>query len=426
MHIAAKRCGQKGAVLLVFMLIILAGSSYMLISRLNENSLQYIRDTSTETALSKAKQALLFYAMNYPELRAPTEKGPGFLPCPDRNNDGNPASNCTFNPDTSTYTTIGRLPFRILGLADIRDSSGERLWYAVSDNFRNTQSNDAVINSDTPGRLTVDGMGDVVAVIIAPGIPVTGQDSRPSDNDSSEYLEEVNAEDDKQSFVRTGGDKFNDRLMTITRAELMQVVEQRVINEVRSILSQYNDDYLAYPWLAPFADPKADSRRLTGIAKAGSNSTTLIDTANDFVEWGVTAGDVVRNITDGSIGFVSSVDNSSQLTVTGMSLGIGDDFEENDIYHIQLTNVPTLFSGTATAGSSGLVLEDTAKDFDNLRVAAGDIFENVTDGSSGMITSVDDDQITVASLSSGSIDSGDSYLIRTNSGIATASSVTML
>ncbi|MCZ6526604.1 MAG: hypothetical protein O6928_08670, partial [Gammaproteobacteria bacterium] len=65
MHIAGRRSGQKGAALLVFMLIILTGASYMLISRLNENSLQYIRDTSTETALSQAKQALLFYAMNY-------------------------------------------------------------------------------------------------------------------------------------------------------------------------------------------------------------------------------------------------------------------------------------------------------------------------------------------------------------------------
>jgi len=425
MHIAAKRCGQKGAVLLVFMLIILAGTSYMLISRLNENSLQYIRDTSTATALSQAKQALLFYAMNYPELRAPTEKGPGFLPCPDRNNDGNPASNCTFNPDTSTYTTIGRLPFRILGLADIRDSSGERLWYAVSDNFRNTQSNDAVINSDTPGRLTVDGMGDVVAVIIAPGIPVTGQDSRPSDNDSSEYLEGDNATDDDQSFVSTAGGIFNDRLVTITRAELMQVVEQRVINEVRSILSQYNDDYLAYPWLAPFADPKADSRILHGAHTGSDDAATLTDTNTDFTKWGVKKFDIVRNVTDGSLSIVTGI-TATTLTVTNIDLGnaINDnDFDTEDEYYIVSMDTAEKINDSANITSSGLTLVDDDQKFVTLGVMPGDIIDNITDGSSGMIESVSSEStIVVKSLCCGTdndFDNDDKYQIRSYTGEST-------
>lgn len=400
----------------------------MLISRLNENSLQYIRDTSTETALSKAKQALLFYAMNYPELRAPTEKGPGFLPCPDRNNDGNPASNCTFNPDTSTYTTIGRLPFRILGLADIRDSSGERLWYAVSDNFRNTQSNDAVINSDTPGRLTVDGMGDVVAVIIAPGTPVTGQVSRPSDNDSSEYLEEVNAEDDKQSFVSTGGDKFNDRLVTITRAELMQVVEQRVINEVRSILSQYNDDYLAYPWLAPFADPKADSRILHGTHTGLDDAAILTDTNTDFKKWGVKKFDIVRNVTNGSLSIVTGKTETT-LTVANIDLGGAsnvNDFDEGDEYYIVAMDTAKKIDEKANITSGGLTLVDDNQKFVTLGVVPGDIIDNITDGSSGIVESVSSEStIIVKSLSGGTdndFGNDDKYQIRSYTGESTNTS----
>lgn len=94
-----------------------------------------------------------------------------------------------------------------------------------------------------------------------------------------------------------------------------------------------------------------------------------------------------------------------------------------------MVNVLTVFSGTATAGSSGLVLEDDTKDFDDIRITAGDIIENVTDGSSGMIASVDDDKITIASLNGGTendIDDNDVYRIRTNSGTVTSASATTL
>src|SRR3990172_8283891 len=91
---------QSGAVLLAFMLILVTGTSYLLLNRLNNYS-TYARDTETQIALLEAKKALLSYAMNYPELRSPTEKGPGFLPCPDQNNDGNP-TNC----GTSATTTM--------------------------------------------------------------------------------------------------------------------------------------------------------------------------------------------------------------------------------------------------------------------------------------------------------------------------------
>ncbi|MCZ6526521.1 MAG: hypothetical protein O6928_08230, partial [Gammaproteobacteria bacterium] len=337
----------------------------------------------------------------------------------------NPASNCTFNPGTSTYTTIGRLPFRILGLADIRDSNGERLWYAVSDNFRNTQSNDAVINSDTPGRLTVDGMGDVVAVIIAPGIPVTGQDSRPSDNDSSEYLEGDNATDDDQSFVSTAGGEFNDRLITITRSELMRQVEIRVLAEVRAVLSQYNNVYGAYPWLSPFADPKADSRILSGTHTGSNNVTILTDSSTDFNKWGVKNFDIVRNVTDGSLSIVTGI-TATTLTVTNIDLGNAsndNDFDTEDEYYIVSMDTAEKIDDSANITSSGLTLVDDDQEFVILGVVPGDIIDNITDGSSGIVESVSSEStIIVKGLSGGTdndFDNNDNYQLRSYTGEST-------
>ena len=84
----------QGAALLAFMLALIAGSSWLLLSDLNGHTQVYNRRAGSGLALNQAKQALLSYAMNYPDLRANPEKGPGFLPCPDRNNDGRPETNC--------------------------------------------------------------------------------------------------------------------------------------------------------------------------------------------------------------------------------------------------------------------------------------------------------------------------------------------
>src|SRR3990172_9535438 len=251
---------QSGAVLLAFMLILVAGTSYLLLNRLNDYS-TYARDTETQIALLEAKKALLSYAMNYPELRSNVEKGPGFLPCPDHDDDGNPQTACTFNAGDDKYTTFGRLPYRILGLSNLTDSSGEYLWYAVSNNFKNTQSDETVLNSETPGLLSVNNADgstetDIVAVIIAPGEPLEDQNGRRGVDESAakamspkklylvadQYLEGSNADYNNTVFEISSGDEFNDQVITITRQELMEVVEKRVIGEVKKILTEYKED----------------------------------------------------------------------------------------------------------------------------------------------------------------------------------------
>ncbi len=402
----------QGAALLAFMLALIAGSSWLLLSDLNGHAQVYNRRAGSGLALNQAKRALLSYAMNYPDLRDNPEKGPGFLPCPDRNNDGRPESNCA----ATTGTTLGRLPFAILGLDDPRDSSGERLWYALSPDFRNTRSNHAVINSETPGQFSVDGARDVVAVVMAPGAPVAHQYRRPSNN-VADYLEGENTGVADGRFSTAAG---NDQVTVITRAELMAVVERRVLNEVRAVLARYRADHSAYPRPAPFADPHADNRVLRGSHTGNNNADTLTDRRRDFIDWGVGANDLVRNVTDGSIAVVTTVRRNT-LELDGLAAGEENDFDRGDIYFIELRGLAAHLTGTAGAGSSGLILKDSGRDFRDTDVVPGDVVENLNDGSSGTVAAVERTVLTLGRLSGGmenDIDFGEDYRLRSNRGTA--------
>ncbi len=449
--------GQGGIALLVFMLVLLVGSSYMLLTRLNEYAQTYARDTQTRLALLKAKKALLNYAMNYPELNNHPERGPGYLPCPDEGpdpvptptptsytdslNDGVAETNCS----DSSGSTFGRLPYADLGLPVLTDSSGERLWYGVSQNFKLNQPSTNILNSETPGTICVDGTGptcaggtgDVVAVIIAPGEPLPNQKSRHGTAElnallnhqlytmADQYVEGENAVTGDATYVTTGSGEFNDQVVTITRAELMQYVQKRVLAEAGNALASYQNSTGKYPALAPFADPKADARWVQGTHSGNDSSASLVDSSAEFADWGVSSGDLVWNISDGSVGKVTGVSANTLTIGAGMSGGTRNDFDNGDEYLVELNKPAAILSGTATSGSSGTTLEDTAGDFSAPLVAPGDIVDDVTDGSSGRVDSVDNDSLTVAKLSGGANNAftpGDDYRIRNNAGIATSGS----
>ncbi len=249
---------QNGVVLLAFLLIFIVGTTFTLIAGLNRQSAQANQQQQTALALAEAKATLIGYAATYPDNINPAS-GPGYLPCPDVTNDGEPRTACALATDTH----VGRLPWNYLGIGNLRDGSGERLWYAVADNFRYSPQL-VPLNSDTLGQLTVDTtMTDIVAVIIAPGTPVGAQAGRAAaPNDRTNYLEDDNADADV-GFVTQAAGVFNDRVAIITRAELMVAVERRVLGEAANALNNYRQDPdrdavpgpLAFPWLSPFADP---------------------------------------------------------------------------------------------------------------------------------------------------------------------------
>lgn len=431
----------------------------MLLSKLNQHTKPYVRDVQTQKALNEAKRALISYAVNYPELNNRPDRGPGYLPCPDQGPnqtpnpmpgqyddsliDGIKQENCSAN----TGSTLGLLPFADLGLSDLRDSSGERLWYAVSQNFKHHQNVTHVINSETPGLITVDDLDDIVAVVIAPGPPI-GSQNRRGDSDyqalidrefyrvASNYLEDANAitGGGVQEYVTASSDDsdFNDRLVFITRQEIMSAIELRVVNEVRRVLANYYDQNEAYPWLAPFTDndpvgdPKAGGRLLWGTAGNDSGASTLNDSTADFIQAGVQSGDIVWNLTNGAWVVVGSVANSNQINLNELTFGGNYSFDVGDEYYIDTRNSADSLRGTASVGTAGLILNDANKNFEQLGILPGDVID-IIDGSSdpaasGMIASVSGDQLVISSLSEiGELSEGMQYRIRSNLGIATSS-----
>lgn len=157
---------QQGVALLILLALlgIVVIGVLLTIARSSAEAVE--REKRTTEALAKAKEALIAYAVSVqPDTSA---KRPGDLPCPDLNNDGDttlPEATCT-----TPSQRIGRLPWKKLGIGDIRDGNGERLWYALSTNFQRTTVNQCpavggsgCLNSETPGTLTVrDNRGNIL------------------------------------------------------------------------------------------------------------------------------------------------------------------------------------------------------------------------------------------------------------------------
>ncbi len=422
--------------MLAFVLVMIIGSSYLLVRAFNTNTPKLVATEQAAYKLKLAKQALIGYAVTYPDNVNP-EEGPGYLLCPDTNGDGLAETNCS-------GAAIGRFPWKTLELTDVYDASGQTIWYALSENYRYGPNKRIPLNSETPGTLTVDGVGDYVAILFAPGAPVTGQTRTLGSNNVSDFLDGENNDGDTD-FVTTlpspnvkqldgvydtnGNLVFNDRLLTISRDELMQAVEKRVLGEFSQILSNYFASYNAYPWLTSFADPKSLVRQIQGQADSGSTATVLIDSTQDFQQLNVRINDIVYNTTDGSIGLVASnPTQADRITVTALYQGAENDFDENDDYIIISRDRNTPYVGVASGGSVGLVLEDVTKDFAELAIAPGDVLENLTDGSSGIIDDISGNTITVSSLTGGATNQFsnlDDYMIRSNYGSHSGASGTL-
>jgi hypothetical protein len=119
--------------------------------------------------------------------------GPGYLPCPDLDDDGWAEATCgSLSGDSGQAQRLGRLPWKTLGLPDLRDGDGERLWYAVSSKYKGLLNCGAsrgcvdmtpaaalgtITVRDPTGALLHDGTsgdalaasGGAVAVVFAPG-----------------------------------------------------------------------------------------------------------------------------------------------------------------------------------------------------------------------------------------------------------------
>ena len=250
---------QKGLALLI-LLALLGIIATVLILRITASATDTVdQDRQSVLAMGAARQALIARAVI-------DQASPGSLPCPDVNNDG-VADPEPLPPGGACAAYIGRLPWQTLGLPDLRDGYGERLWYVLSPSFRRDALN-APINSDTPGQLTVTGLAplnNVIAIVFSPG-PAIGAEQRDaaSQNAVANYLEGSNATGSPGppgNFTYDGlqlSGTFNDRLLPITSDMLFPEVERRVAREARKCLEQFSQQPPAnnrYPWAARLIDP---------------------------------------------------------------------------------------------------------------------------------------------------------------------------
>ena len=238
------------------------------VTNLASGSEKTARSAATATALAKAKDALLSYAI------ARDEPGrPGEFPCP-----------TTVAPTAAGYGTsagacatvrMGRLPWKTLGIEELFDSDGEPLWYAVSNNFRRLSPK---INSDTMGDLTVYATGgsivqanQVVAVIFSAGAPLLGQNRTSTVSFCATTLTSIAGNVCAVNYLDTSSSRnnatnagpyiadrpnatMNDQLVYIQTADFMPKIEVRIAAILTRTLNGYYVMNGYYPYAANYAD----------------------------------------------------------------------------------------------------------------------------------------------------------------------------
>ena len=325
------RSSQQGMALLILVFFLALLAAGYVVQKLSSTGIKNERDKKTAEALMQAKTALLAFAavQNLTPITCTTNcPRPGDLPCPDANNDGDAETSCgNAGGGTGQASRLGRLPWRTLGLPDLRDGDGERLWYGVSSRYKyNTRYRP--LNSDTVATITLrDSSGNIIfngsnnglaAIVIAPSTNLTRQDGisqvRNGANATiaSNYLDIAFGEDN-QNFVDSGTNGFvmgpvkdvsgrtivNDQILTITRGEMNQAMETRVLAEVRNSLADYYLMAGFFPFSASFNDTAClGSANINGTNCPESVLTNGRIPANPATAWSSTS--VLRGIRNGN------------------------------------------------------------------------------------------------------------------------------
>jgi hypothetical protein len=275
-------CHQRGAAVLILMLIVMLGLITIFSFRMDHKAPELNADRQTALALVQAKEALLGYA-------ASDVNRPGSLPCPDINDDGLSRTGV----DYPCSQIVARLPWQELGLQDLRDGAGERLWYAISPVFAANRTT-ALNSISTLGQITIrNSQGTVIfdasaspstgviAVIVAPGQVLTRQGAtNPQDRSCTggggcnanlvcqapyqsvakcapqNYLDILMGSEDNSNFVSpppttpqngfilgpiidaSGRTIVNDRLLLITASDIFPMIKKRIFGEIRGSAAQ--------------------------------------------------------------------------------------------------------------------------------------------------------------------------------------------
>lgn len=290
-RVCPRRQQQKGQAVLFTILLLGIIMTFSVYSFVKPRDPILADNSQTERALAQAKEALIGYA-------ASNTTRPGRLPCPDRDGNGTADTPCT------SLLSIGFLPWKTLGIPDLRDGSGAILLYAVSNVFGSTTG---VLNSDTAGDFSVTGLEsatEVIAIVFAAGSVVESQQrdstvalcsttgtSIARNLCPANYLEGGN-EDGNASYV-TGLPKanFNDRLLLIAKDNLFPAVLARVAREVRASLNTFYANNSRFPNAAAFSDATYTCNhaitqgRLAEVSAAGCPVLPAFPAAGSLPAW---------------------------------------------------------------------------------------------------------------------------------------------
>lgn len=230
---------QKGAAVLAILAMVIIIFTASFIAGISLNKQNTIRKQANAIKLSKAKDALLGFAVS--------QSPPGLLPCPDTNGDGE--SNTS---GSSCTTQLGFFPYKTLKLDELRDSSGAFFWYAPNLSYTESTSS---LNSSVSTSLRFNTSIAIAAAIIAPGPIVVGQTR--TNNNASEYLEGENADGDTSTYATNKSETNNDEVLPIYINEFWGIVEKRVLHTVGDALDSYKDTTNCdeYPWAADSSTP---------------------------------------------------------------------------------------------------------------------------------------------------------------------------
>lgn len=391
---------QKGVALIIFALLFALAATAFLISGLDGTSLNKERQKRTAFALADAKAALIGYALKSGILTGADR--PGDLPCPDTNHDGSSETSCPGN-------AIGRLPWRTLGLADLRDEYDESLWYAVSANYKknpkigklNSATNGTISLRDSTGTIIRNGTTATaaIAVVISPGNPLTRQDGVVQNrivanyDNALHYLDNFDSVDnskdeDNSGFVETSTNGFisglikdasnavvlNDSIIAINYGDLMPLLEKRVANEVKKRLTDLGGLPLAVPFTNPstlnnnFAPVKATNQ---GLLPVNPHYWFSIDSNPSYITY---SGNV--NFSDVKSGFLEPgfcEQSGSQIVCSGrkkMMLGATAFWRNISINIDGILNAANSFPNSNMVGS--LTINDV-RISDGITIGAGAI-----------------------------------------------------
>lgn len=315
------RTQQRGAALMVMLVIMVMGAAAFLVSSLSRAGLQIERDKITVNALAQAKMALIGWSVSRGDIAG--KPRPGELPCPDTNHTGTAAGTCTAG-------AIGRLPWKTLGIEELKDGYGEALWYAIDGAFRIrfgvAASTNQPINSDTRASMQVyakDGITlltppglEAVAIIFAPGSVINTQQrgTATEQTTADNYLD--NAAPPTIAVARNnavangpfiqgevkdtdGNTAVNDSLLIITTKDLMPIIEKRVASELKTMLANYFTTNGFYPYPAKYNDANCmDVGNLGYLTNCQSDSSQCVgrlpDTASTAIpatpDWSSVSG----------------------------------------------------------------------------------------------------------------------------------------